>query len=72
MTGTSALHRADVWTDAVAGYEALAEPHTRQFARAALDLSGGVAPGERVLDVATGTGALALEAAAGGAKYARA
>jgi ubiquinone/menaquinone biosynthesis C-methylase UbiE len=68
MTETSPLHRPDIWTDAVASYEALAEPHTRQFARIALDLAGGVQPGERVLDVAAGTGALALEAAAGGAR----
>jgi ubiquinone/menaquinone biosynthesis C-methylase UbiE len=68
MTAPSALHRAEIWTDAVAGYEALAEPQTRRFARDALDLAGGVRPGEYVLDVATGTGALALEAAADGAR----
>lgn len=68
MTETSPLHRPDIWTDAVASYEVLAEPQTRQFARIALDLSGGVKLGERMLDVAAGTGALALEAAAAGAR----
>ncbi|MBX9708682.1 MAG: methyltransferase domain-containing protein [Caulobacteraceae bacterium] len=66
MSVSSACQRADVWTDAAMAYEALAEPVTRQFAVEALRLGGGVTPGERVLDVATGTGALALEAAAGG------
>jgi len=68
MTKPSPLHQPNIWTDAVASYEALAEPHTRQFARIALDLVGGVQPGERVLDVAAGTGALTLEAAASGAR----
>lgn len=65
---TSPLHKPDVWTDAVASYEASAEPHTRQFARIALEIAGGVQHGERVLDVAAGTGALTLEAAANGAR----
>ena len=68
MTEPSPRHQPDIWSDAVASYEALAEPHTRQFARIALDLAGGVQPGERVLDVAAGTGALTLEAAASGAR----
>ena len=50
-----------------AGYERFAEPLTAYFARAALMLAGGVAIGERVLDVGAGTGALALAAAEAGA-----
>jgi SAM-dependent methyltransferase len=68
MAPSNPMHQPDIWTDAVASYEALAEPHTRPFAREALDLAGGVQPGERVLDVAAGTGALTLEAAAAGAR----
>jgi len=68
MNPSNPMHRPDIWSDAVASYEALAEPQTRQFARDALDLAGGVQPGERVLDVAAGTGALSLEAAAAGAR----
>ncbi|MBX9617245.1 MAG: methyltransferase domain-containing protein [Caulobacteraceae bacterium] len=68
MTRPDPLHQAGVWSDAVAGYENVAEPHTRLFARLALDLAGGVQPGERVLDVAAGTGALTLEAARDGAR----
>jgi len=68
QTSVSVMHDPAIWTDAVANYEALAEPHTSAFARAALDFAGGVSPGERVLDVAAGTGALTLEAAADGAQ----
>ena len=51
-----------------ASYERWAEPFTAHFARAALSLAGGVEPGERALDVAAGTGALALAAAGAGAR----
>ncbi|MGK4003675.1 methyltransferase domain-containing protein [Sorangium sp. So ce1036] len=51
-----------------ASYERWAEPMTAQFARAALSLSGGIARGERVLDVAAGTGALAVAAAEAGGR----
>lgn len=68
MTQANPMHQPDIWSDAVASYEALAEPHTRLFARIALDLVGGVQPGDRVLDVAAGTGALTLEAATAGAR----
>jgi ubiquinone/menaquinone biosynthesis C-methylase UbiE len=66
MTGP--LNQPDIWTDAVASYEAFAEPLTRQFARIALNMAGCVQRGERILDVAAGTGALTLEAAADGAR----
>lgn len=56
------------WTSVAADYERWAEPFTSQYARAALALAGGVVPGERVLDVAAGTGALALAAAEAGAR----
>jgi SAM-dependent methyltransferase len=56
------------WTAMAASYERWAEPLTAQFARAALSLAGGVEAGERVLDVAAGTGALALAAAEAGAR----
>jgi SAM-dependent methyltransferase len=56
------------WDARVADYEADAEPLTRYFAEAALALAGGVVPGERVLDVAAGTGALTLVAARVGAR----
>ncbi|HZF51021.1 MAG TPA: methyltransferase domain-containing protein [Polyangiaceae bacterium] len=56
------------WTAMAAGYERWAEPLTAQFARAALSLAGGVERGERVLDVAAGTGALALAAAEAGGR----
>jgi SAM-dependent methyltransferase len=55
------------WSATAAGYERFAEPLTAPFARAALSLAGGVQNGERVLDVAAGTGALALSAAKAGA-----
>lgn len=55
------------WTSVAADYERWAEPFTSQSARAALELAGGVADGERVLDVAAGTGALSTPAAAAGA-----
>ncbi|XYH95335.1 class I SAM-dependent methyltransferase [Sorangium sp. So ce1128] len=56
------------WTAVAASYERWAEPLTSHFARAALSLAGGVDRGERVLDVAAGTGALALAAAGAGAR----
>ena len=51
-----------------ANYERWAEPFTAYFARAALSLAGGVENGEGVLDVAAGTGALALAAAEAGGR----
>jgi SAM-dependent methyltransferase len=62
------LPRTSDWNDAAGDYEAFAEPFTRQFAEQGLALAGGVAPGIALLDVAAGTGALALLAARAGAR----
>jgi ubiquinone/menaquinone biosynthesis C-methylase UbiE len=59
---------ANTFDAMVAGYERYAEPLTIQFAREALFRSGGVTKGEYLIDMGTGTGALALEAAKAGAK----
>lgn len=69
---TSAGPPADVqhdpryWNDLAARYEAMAAPFTGHFARAALT-GLALGPGTRLLDIATGTGALALWAADRGA-----
>lgn len=56
------------WSAMAASYERWGEPLTAQFARAALSLAGGLTRGERVLDVAAGTGALAVAAAEAGGR----
>jgi SAM-dependent methyltransferase len=61
-----AIEGAEGWDVVAANYEEYAEPHTRLFALDALTALGDVR-GRRVLDVATGTGAFALAAAAAGA-----
>ncbi|HVL49345.1 MAG TPA: methyltransferase domain-containing protein [Candidatus Thermoplasmatota archaeon] len=57
----------DGWDDAAAGYDDLMAPVTTPFCEEALRVAG-LKAGERVLDVAAGTGALALEAARSGAR----
>ncbi len=61
------LHDPGYWDAAAAGYAAQAHPFTAKFAEAVLT-KVGVDPSTRVLDIATGTGALALAAARAGAK----
>lgn len=59
-------HNPDYWNDLAARYESMAAPFTGHFARVAL--AGLIlGPGTRLLDIATGTGALALWAADKGA-----
>jgi SAM-dependent methyltransferase len=50
------------WNDVVEKYEAAAEPFTSQFSEEAIGLVR-IEPGQRILDVAAGTGALTLAAA---------
>jgi ubiquinone/menaquinone biosynthesis C-methylase UbiE len=57
----------DHWDTAASHYEKTAHPFTARFAEAAL-ARVALAPGSRVLDVAAGTGALALAAARTGAQ----
>src|SRR6516164_9055819 len=54
------------WDDHVAVYETVFEPLTDAFARRALDLLD-VKPGDRLIDVAAGSGGAALIASARGA-----
>lgn len=61
------MHHAETWDASVGEYEAWGEPFTRQIAEAAMIACGGVKAGEDILDVAAGTGALALAAARKGA-----
>lgn len=58
--------RSEHWDEAARHYEETAHPFTSQYAEAAL-ARVPLRPGERVLDVAAGTGALALAAARTGA-----
>lgn len=61
------FENADHWDEAANHYERTAHPFTRRFAEAAL-ARVALTPQSRVLDVATGTGALALAAAQTGAQ----
>lgn len=54
------------WSDVARAYDDIITPRFAPYSVAALD-AVGLRPGERVLDVAAGTGALALEAARQGA-----
>lgn len=55
------------WDTAARHYEETAHPFTSRYAETALSLVS-IGPGDRVLDVAAGTGALALQAAQTGAQ----
>lgn len=55
------------WDTAAQHYEQTAHPFTAKYAKSALAMVT-LSPGARVLDVAAGTGALALEAARAGAQ----
>ncbi len=66
--GKQAMQNAAGWDEIAREYASLAEPFTRQFAQAALDLSGGIRTGENVIDIAAGSGALAMLAAKAGAR----
>lgn len=59
--------RPETWSAGAGGYESAFAPFTGAYAEVALDLLG-VAAGDRLLDVATGTGAVSLRAAALGAE----
>jgi ubiquinone/menaquinone biosynthesis C-methylase UbiE len=63
---TADIQSPSYWDAQVDSYVAAGEPFTSHFCRHALTLAG-VAPGVRLLDVATGPGALAIAAAADGA-----
>ena len=66
MDQLSSIQHASTWNKFSASYEAYAEPFTSRFG-SALARKLAVVPGERVLDIAAGTGALALELARQGA-----
>ena len=61
----SSDQRPDGWGDGSAAYDAWFAPVSSRFAANALRLLG-LEPGQRLLDVAAGTGALTLQAAAAG------
>ncbi len=67
MTKTAPDLRPEGWDSASASYERVIAPNTARYAEDLLR-AAGVRAGERVLDVATGTGAFALLAARRGAK----
>lgn len=56
------------WDNRVEDYETLFEPVTAEFGKRLLAIAGGVVPGEHVLDVAAGTGALSIPIAQAGAR----
>jgi SAM-dependent methyltransferase len=64
------LHRPEVWSSVAAGYDDAIAPIMRPYAITTLDLLGpaGGAARLRLLDVAAGTGVLAIEAARCGAE----
>ena len=67
MNQTLSLHQPHAWDANVATYESIAEPFTSRFGSALAERLA-IAGGERVIDVAAGSGALALELARSGAQ----
>lgn len=67
MSNEPALHDPAKWDEMSRDYEALAEPFTGRFGIQLAEAAGSAA-GERVIDIACGTGALALHLAARGVK----
>ena len=67
MNTSSARQTLDTWGRVADDYDAMFVPFSSAVALAALD-ELGLRPGMRLLDVATGTGALALQAASAGAQ----
>lgn len=67
MSTAPDIHLPDTWDDFSRDYEEMAEPNTSRFAFA---LAGrlGIAPGEQVIDIGCGPGALALHVDALGAE----
>ncbi len=58
--------RADEWTPMASGYDEVARPFTERFASDTIDLLG-IQEGDRLLDIAAGTGAVTIAAANAGA-----
>lgn len=67
IPGTQPDQQPHLWDAHVAGYEAVFEPLTNRFAQQALRALA-LAPGDRCLDVAAGSGGAALMAARDGAE----
>jgi ubiquinone/menaquinone biosynthesis C-methylase UbiE len=67
VQGMREFEKADHWDSAAQHYEKTAHPFTARYAEAAL-ARVALTPESRVLDIAAGTGALALAAARGGAQ----
>jgi ubiquinone/menaquinone biosynthesis C-methylase UbiE len=64
---TEQVHRPEVWSEAAASYDDAIAPIIRPYAVTTLDLLIGSMVGLRLLDVAAGTGVVAVEAARRGA-----
>ena len=67
MNQTILMHQPSAWDEFSTTYEALAEPMTSQFG-SALTKRLGIRRGERIVDIAAGSGALTLELARLGAE----
>lgn len=67
MNAIMHLQQAATWDEFSANYEAMAEPYTARFGAALADRLA-IRPGERVIDIAAGSGALSLDLARRGAR----